>query len=206
MMEGVVISKHGTGRKARLEGYSSGGKTGTAQIFDVKAHRYTHQYNASFMGFTPVTNPSLVIVVTVNGTTGSAGYGAGASAPVFKAVATEALRVLDIPKDLPEAVPEPDDVSPSETNDLAIADLGSSEPNIMEELATEQNQAAVAPVAENGPKVPNFRGKTMRAVVEEASALGIAVQFDGSGTARAQVPLPGSALRAGERVRVQFAR
>jgi len=206
MMEGVVISKHGTGRKARLEGYSTGGKTGTAQIFDVKAHRYTHQYNASFMGFAPVTNPALVIVVTVNGTSGAAGYGAGASGPVFKAVATEALRVLDVPKDLPEAAAEPDDASPAETNDLAIVELESPEPNIMEEVAAQQNQAVAAPAVEGGPKVPNFRGKTMRAVVEEATALGIPVQFDGSGTARAQVPPPGSAVRAGERVRVQFRR
>ena len=72
-------SAHGTGR-ARIAGYTTGGKTGTAQIFDVKAHRYTHQYNASFMGFAPVTNPALVIVVTLNGTSGSTGMGAGAAA------------------------------------------------------------------------------------------------------------------------------
>src|SRR5207248_8936783 len=113
MMEGVVISKHGTGHKARLDGYSSGGKTGTAQIFDVKAHRYTHQYNASFMGFAPVTNPAFIVVVTLNGTSGSTGMGAGAAAPVFKAVATEALRVLDVPRDLPDLNPEPERESPA---------------------------------------------------------------------------------------------
>ena len=89
---------------ARLEGYTSGGKTGSAQIFDVKAHHYTHKYNASFMGFAPVTNPAIVIVVTLNGTSGGAGMRRrAAAAPVFKAVATEALRVLDVPKDLPDA-------------------------------------------------------------------------------------------------------
>jgi hypothetical protein len=107
---------------------------------------------------------------------------------------------------LPQAGPEPDDASPAETNDLAIVELESPEPNIMEEAAAQQNQAAAGPAVDDGPKVPNFRGKTMRAVVEEATALGIPVQFDGSGTARAQVPPPGSAVRAGERVRVQFTR
>ena len=128
MMEGVVISPHGTAhRNGRLAGYTSGGKTGTAQIFDVKAHRYTHEYNASFMGFAPVTNPAFIVVVTLNGTVGNAGMGGAAAAPVFKAVATEALRVLDVPKDLPEnpeATPEPEGSSPDDTYDLAIADLG----------------------------------------------------------------------------------
>ena len=199
-----MISKHGTGHKARLEGYSSGGKTGTAQIFDVKTLHYTHQYNASFMGFAPVTNPALVVVVTINGTTGSAGYGGGASAPIFKAVATEALRVLDVARDLPDATTQEEDSGPADTYDLSIADLGASERNVMEEVAAQQN--AADPPRESGPKVPNFRGKTMRAVVEEASVSGVPVLLDGSGIARAQVPEPGGVLRAGERVRVQFAR
>ncbi len=59
MMEGVVIKPYGTGHKyARLLGYTSAGKTGTAQIYDYRTHQYTHLYNASFMGFAPVTNPS----------------------------------------------------------------------------------------------------------------------------------------------------
>jgi len=53
--------------------------------------------------------------------------------------------------------------------------------------------------------VPNFRGKTMRAVAELASAMGLPVLLDGSGVARGQVPSPGSVLHEGERIRVQFA-
>jgi cell division protein FtsI (penicillin-binding protein 3) len=217
MMEGVVLRGTAKGR-ARIAGYTSGGKTGTAQIFDVKAHRYTHQYNASFMGFVPVTNPAFIVVVTLNGTSGSTGMGAGAAAPVFKAVATETLRVLDVPRDLPDFTPEPERVSPEDADDLAIADLGSGDPNVMEELAAQQTAPGAAVVlskdaaspdaapVETGPKVPNFRGKTMRVVVEEASAIGLPVLLDGSGIARAQVPAPGTVLHAGERVRVQFAR
>jgi len=199
----------GTARgRARIDGYTSGGKTGTAQIFDVKAHRYTHQYNASFMGFAPVTNPAFIVVVTLNGTSGNAGMGAGAAAPVFKAVATETLRVMDVPRDLPDITPEPEPDTLPDADDLPIADLGSGAPNVMEELAGQQNasDAAHDAPAEAGPKVPNFRGKTMRAVVEEASAIGLPVLLDGSGVARAQIPAPGTVLHAGERVRVQFAR
>jgi len=122
--------------------------------------------------------------------------------------------VLDVPRDLPDLNPEPERVAPEEADDLAIADLGSGGPNVMEEIAAQQSapgEAAgespdSAPTDASGPKVPNFRGKTMRAVVEEASAIGLPVLFDGSGVARAQVPAPGTVLHAGERVRVQFAR
>ena len=74
LMEGVVL--RGTGHQCcRLEGYTSGGKTGSAQIFDQATKHYTHTYNASFMGFAPVTNPALVVMVTLTGTTGTAGFG-----------------------------------------------------------------------------------------------------------------------------------
>ena len=108
MMEGVVL--FGTGKRyANLKGYSSAGKTGSAQIFDYATGHYTHSYNASFMGFAPVTNPAIVVVVTVNKTHGgSAGYGGPVAGPVFREVATEALRVLDVPKDLPEIRPDHD--------------------------------------------------------------------------------------------------
>jgi cell division protein FtsI (penicillin-binding protein 3) len=103
MMEGVVLRGTAKGY-ANLRGYTSGGKTGTAQIFDLKAHVYTHRYNASFLGFAPLENPQIVIIVTLEGTTGgTAGFGAPVAAPVFREVAMAALRMLDVPKDLPDA-------------------------------------------------------------------------------------------------------
>ena len=63
-----------------------GGKTGSAQIFDFHARHYTHTYNGSFVGFAPLSNPAIVVVVTVNGTHL---FGGTASAPPFKAIAEE---------------------------------------------------------------------------------------------------------------------
>jgi cell division protein FtsI (penicillin-binding protein 3) len=102
MMEGVVL--RGTGRGlANLSGYTSAGKTGTAMIYDTKTHLYTHHYNASFLGFAPVTNPQVVIIVTLEDTSGgTSAFGGPVAAPVFREVATHALRILDVPKDLPE--------------------------------------------------------------------------------------------------------
>jgi cell division protein FtsI (penicillin-binding protein 3) len=123
MMEGVVL--HGTGKgHANLIGYTSGGKTGSAQIYDFKAHAYTHHYNASFLGFAPVANPQIVIAVTLVGTSGGgAGYGGPVAGPVFRGVATSALRMLDVPKDLPDSLLRVTRAEPADDNDLAIAGL-----------------------------------------------------------------------------------
>lgn len=226
MMEGVVIKPYGTAHKyARLVGYTSAGKTGTAQIYDPHIHQYTHMYNASFMGFAPVTNPRIVIVVTINGTDGTAGYGGPTSAPVFREVAAAGLRVMDVPKDLPEELPS-DGKDSADENDVAIADLGSSIPPPLVQAgnadAADDRPAASANSALDqrffsraggnsgsdftGPRVPNFEGKTVRNVIQEAAALGIPVEFTGSGLARAQVPEPGAVLPSGRFVLVQFGR
>ncbi len=201
MMEGVVMPG-GTAPKAQLAGYSTGGKTGSAQIFDMATHRYSHNnYNGSFIGFAPLTNPAIVVVVTLNGTHGTAGFGGQAAAPVFHAVATEALRVLDVPKDLPEQPAPP--LLAKRVEDLSVGDSGSEEPNVLEDVDDEDQRPIVAG---NGPRVPNFRGKTMRAVLAEAAAKGLSVVPDGSGVARVQVPPPGAVLHPGESIRVQFVR
>ena len=201
MMEGVVLPG-GTGTAARLEGYSVGGKTGSAQIYDVATKHYSHTYNGSFLGFAPLTNPAIVVVVTLNGTHGTAGFGGAAAAPVFHAVAAEALRVLDVPKDLPDAPPAAA-AKKEEADDLSIADIGSELPNILEDQDEDGNPVIAGGM---GPRVPNFQGKTMRAVLAEAAAQGLTVVPDGSGVARVQSPPPGSPLHEGERIRVQFAR
>jgi cell division protein FtsI (penicillin-binding protein 3) len=226
MMEGVVLKPYGTGHKyAQLIGYTSAGKTGTAQIYDSRTHQYSHTYNASFMGFAPVTNPRIAIVVTINGTEGLVGYGGPTSAPVFREVAAAGLRVMDVPKDLPEMV-SPDESTPADENDVAIADLGSSIPPPLvqagDAVAADDRPAASAKSAMDqrlfsspggkphndldGPRVPNFQGQTVRNVIEQAAALGIPVEFIGSGVARAQVPEAGAILPVGRRVRVQFGR
>jgi cell division protein FtsI (penicillin-binding protein 3) len=226
MMEGVVLKPYGTGHKyARLLGYTSAGKTGTAQIYDFKLRQYTHLYNASFMGFAPVTNPAIVIVVTINGTEGTAGYGGPTSAPVFREVAAAGLRVMDVPKDLPEML-SPEGSDQADDNDVAIADLGSSTPPPLvqadDAVATDDRPVASANnalgqrglLAQNGsyqqdlagPRVPDFQGKTVRSVIQQAAALGIPVEFTGSGVARTQAPVPGAILPSGSWVRVRFGR
>jgi cell division protein FtsI (penicillin-binding protein 3) len=157
MMEGVVL--RGTGRiHARISGYTSAGKTGTAQIYDPETHHYSHNYNASFVGFAPVTNPALVVLVTVHKTTGENGQGADAAAPVFTAIMTEALRMLDVPRDIPEQEIAANRPKKNEKiyDDVSIADLGGAsimeeDPSVRQLLA---EQMKIVPTAADATDVP----------------------------------------------------
>ena len=202
MMEGVVVLPYGTGRRARLDGYSVGGKTGSAQIFDTAGKHYTHAYNGTFMGFAPLTNPALVVVVTLNGTHGEGGFGGVSAAPAFHAVATEALRVMDVPRDLPDEKTT-QMTAVGSVADLADADTSDAD-NILLEVDDDPLETLVA--GDPGPTVPNFKGMNMRAVLAEAAEKGLTIVPNGSGIAKLQYPPPGSPLHQGERIRVQFAR
>jgi cell division protein FtsI/penicillin-binding protein 2 len=69
MLQGVVL--HGTGRKAILEGYSSAGKTGTAQKVDPATGAYSKtKYVASFAGFAPINDPQIAVVVILDSAVG----------------------------------------------------------------------------------------------------------------------------------------
>ena len=213
MMRGVVDLPHGTGKRARLKGYSAAGKTGSAQIYDYANKVYTHRYNGSFMGFAPVTNPRVVIVVTLNGTrSGSQGFGGVVAAPVFQKVATAAMRFLDVPKDLPDEFDAEDDGAVPES-DLAVADL-SQPPDLEGEGDVLMQPVPLGPapagvpvqMVATGPKAPNFHGKTKREVLTQSMAAGVRVQMAGSGVVRSQMPPPGVTLRPGEHVKVVFAR
>ncbi len=98
MMEGVVL--FGTGRKAQLEGYTSAGKTGTAQKVDPGTGAYSHsKYVASFVGFAPVNNPAITVAVILDSAVGLH-QGGQVSAPVFQRVAQQVLAYLNVPHDV----------------------------------------------------------------------------------------------------------
>jgi len=101
MMQGIVVE--GTGKLAALNGYSSAGKTGTAEKIDPATRTYSHtKLVASFAGFAPVSSPAIAIAVVIDTPTAggeAAHYGGAASAPVFAEVAQEVLEYLGVPHD-----------------------------------------------------------------------------------------------------------
>src|SRR5277367_6534556 len=101
MMQKVVLE--GTGRKAILEGYTSAGKTGTAQKVDPATGVYSKtKYIGSFAGFAPLNNPQIVVAVILDSAVGLH-QGGQVSAPVFHRVTQQVLEYLHVPHDMPLA-------------------------------------------------------------------------------------------------------
>ncbi len=91
ILTGVV--EEGTGRMAKVSGFSAAGKTGTAQKLEPNG-AYSHtKFVASFIGFAPAEDPLLAIVVTVDEPRGSY-FGGVVAAPVFKNIAGDVIRYL----------------------------------------------------------------------------------------------------------------
>lgn len=96
-----VVAPGGTGVAAAVPGYEVAGKTGTAQKIDPLLKTYAdNRYVSSFMGFVPADEPRLAILVVIDEPKGTP-YGGVVAAPVFKAIAQQALAHLNVrPKGL----------------------------------------------------------------------------------------------------------
>src|SRR5215813_4897868 len=98
MLEGVTLN--GTAKKAQLDGYSAAGKTGTAQKIDPKTRSYSAtKFVGSFVGFAPVSNPQVVIIVVIDEPAG-AYHGGDVAAPVFREIAENILPILGVMPDI----------------------------------------------------------------------------------------------------------
>ena len=198
MMESVVLD--GTGKNARLDGYSSAGKTGTAQKIDPVTHRYSKDLHiGSFAGFAPVNDPAIAVAVIIDSPKG-AYYGSEVAAPVFAEVAQQVLEYLGVPHDIPVqpdndlarknlAIPEDDGgLQGNNQDDLqalydAANDLPSDDPLRQREAADAQSgTAAAAPVTvahhdsahsapEIAPKPTPIPSPAQRTVVVESKLL-----------------------------------
>ena len=223
-MMSLVVAE-GTGRRARLRGFSAAGKTGTAQKVDERG-RYSHtRFIASFAGFAPVDDPALSIVVLIDEPRGLY-YGGQVAAPVFKKIAEKTLNYLSVPPDQPRQ---------DWRDDPQVAELG-VEDSALEEILTDAVSSAPAPL--NGEQalglseakpdarpeqglggyedaaidglamvaVPNFVGKSLRAVMTEGTRARLQVEARGAGLVVRQSPAPDSRVAPGSTVRVHLNR
>ncbi|HDP69385.1 MAG TPA: penicillin-binding protein 2 [Actinobacteria bacterium] len=93
------VTTDGTGKNAQIAGYRVAGKTGTAQKPGENRKGYEKgKYVASFVGFAPIEEPQLAIIIVIDEPKGNI-YGGSIAAPVFKNLTEFSLRHLKINPD-----------------------------------------------------------------------------------------------------------
>ncbi len=97
MLEGVV--KQGGGTAAKVVGYHTAGKTGTARKVGQGGYQ-KNNHMAFFAGLAPASNPQFAIVVMIDDPQGALYYGSQIAAPVFSKIASGALRLFNVPPDI----------------------------------------------------------------------------------------------------------
>ncbi|CAI8693110.1 penicillin-binding protein 2 [Burkholderia pyrrocinia] len=146
----MAVGEGGTGRRARVDGYRIGGKTGTARK-QVGATYAKGKYRALFAGMAPMSNPRLIVAVMIDEPRGKGYYGGTVAGPVFASVTSGSLQLLGVPPDAPV---EPEKPQPAK----AVAPQKTVEaPKAAAQPKTAAAQKAAAPLktaAQPGTTVP----------------------------------------------------
>jgi cell division protein FtsI (penicillin-binding protein 3) len=191
IMEAVV--ERGTGTRATVPGYTTAGKTGTAQKV-VNGRYSTSEYNVSFVGFVPSRKPVFTIVVVVDSPRALPAYGGTVAAPIFQRIAEAALRHHGVP---PSIDPPPPVL-------LARHEAGRRVVSGPAELRNVVTLAAAA--ATSAPSFPDLRGLGARDALRIVAQLGMTPQLEGRGIVVEQHPPPGSAFERGATSRLRLER
>ncbi|MEN6565806.1 MAG: penicillin-binding transpeptidase domain-containing protein [Veillonellales bacterium] len=180
LLEKVV--SEGGGAKAAVKGYRIAGKTGTAQKAQENGGYYAGRYIASFVGFAPVEDPQMVVLVVLDDPSGVY-YGGQIAAPVAHEIFAQVLRYLNI-------YPQASNVPPKALGQKQrVTTAGANTP-----LAPPQGKAVV----------PYVVGRSLRDAGELLTKAGLAMAPEGTGLAVEQSISANTIVDAGSEIRVYF--
>ena len=213
MLEGVTL--RGTAKKAQLNGYTAAGKTGTAQKIDPKTHKYSKtKYVASFVGFAPVENPAVVIIVVIDEPAG-AHHGGDVAAPVFRDIAEQILPDLGIAPDMQMRI-TPELIATATRKPGVTAQLREQQQREVEtRKATlpevtqrdgREGEIVYAAATKNAVLMPDLRGRSVRDVARTCAQLGLQIEARGDGHVWRQNPAAGTEVTTGQMVYIDFGR
>ena len=177
-----VIKPGGTGAGATLAQYQAAGKTGTAQKSNHQSGGYEEdRYTASFVGFVPVMDPRILVVVVINEP--QKGYFGGVvAAPAFRRIAQQTLHALQVP---PEKV---------KNKVKKVATFGGSEPLEKQPLVALQPAGYVQTDSEPLTVMPDLTGLSLRTALDQLRHFAGSLDIHGSGRVVGQNPEPGRNL------------
>lgn len=175
-----VVSEGGGGR-AKVAGYRVAGKTGTAEKLNDTGSGYEDgAYIASFVGFAPVDDPRIAVIVMIDDPAGNSFYGGVVAAPVAGKILGEVLRYMDV---LPE--------------ETVVSEIPKSTRQLQTEMPAVEEKSGVV-------EVPDVRGKTMKEAMRALRSAGLTMAPEGTGIAVDQSVEPYSSIEAGSEVQVRF--
>jgi cell division protein FtsI (penicillin-binding protein 3) len=190
---GVIEEPHGTGKRARLDGWSAAGKTGTAQKADRVSGGYAaDRHFSSFIGFAPAEAARIVVGVFIDEPKGEI-YGGEVAAPAFREVVEYALRMMGVPPMATADAAPP----PATAPEPADADAAPEPPAV-------EWTGAVAD-AGGGVAVPALAGLPARAALRRLEESDLGADLAGSGRVVSQTPAAGKVVDRGTRVRMTLA-
>ena len=216
LLERVVTSPKGTGTAYKLDGYSVGGKTGTAQIPDGNGGYMTgrENYIFSFLGMAPIDDPQLVVYLAVKQPKlKDTENGAQPLAEMFKSVTKNSLEYLKIKpneiKDVQKQVKQQQAVVPDVTGKTmeeakGIVEKAKFRPVILGEGAVKQQVPKASEKTLTGdrvflvgdqPKMPNINGWALRDVMNLAKTLNLDLKLSGTGYVTEQSIAEGTPLK-----------
>ncbi|MDY0322794.1 MAG: penicillin-binding transpeptidase domain-containing protein [Candidatus Carbobacillus sp.] len=187
LMGEVVRDPDGTGRAYAIPGYTIGGKTGTAQKLGPDGQYLKDNNVFSFIGFAPLEDPKVLILVVVDEPAVRATSSAEVVAPIFKKVMEDVLTYLGIPKDEAD---HPSDVQAQGTAQVSDQDAGQKN----DILPTNDGQQRLTPL-------PDVRGLKKTEALQQLKKAGWMVMMAGEGeTVKATIPAPNTPLIRGATV------
>ncbi len=187
-----VTQPGGTALLAHVPGYLSAGKTGTAQKYDPETKTYaSHDYVSSFIGFSPVKDPKVLVYVVYDTPRANGYYGGTVAGPVFKKIEEKVLAYMG--------------VEPTEDIKTALAqNQTSKKPKKIE--APEKKEPLNRDWSEYHKKkiLPDITGLSVRKAVEVLAPFGMPIQVNGSGIVIRQFPKPGADLSKETTVKIEL--
>lgn len=96
----VKVVENGSGRRAQVKGYTVAGKTGTAQVPNLKGGGYLDEYIHTFIGFAPAYDPKFIALIKLDDPKGVR-FAESTSVPIFHDLAQFIFSYLAIPPDKP---------------------------------------------------------------------------------------------------------
>lgn len=205
-LEQVVADQTiGTGRNAYIEGYRVAGKTGTAR--KVVNGEYSKSKDVvSFIGFAPVNNPKIAMLIVIDQPDGSNIGGGTAAAPVFKKIVSQTLQYMGVPKDTVKTTDKKSKTTPvvqAKAPDLSGKTAKQARSQLLnagiayETLGQGENVIRQYPVAgaamnpgqriyllteeSSKMKIPDLTGESLRDALEVLSLMKVGVTVKGEG-------------------------